>query len=312
MSGPDVISTISNGGFWNDTAGHRIEAHGGGFMQVGATWYWVGEDRSLNGRTFRGINLYASTDLSRWEFRRAIIRPATTPTLATMGRIIERPKLIYNDTTKKFVVWLHWDGDNFAPAEAQAGVFTCDTVDGDYTFVKSFKPNGNMSRDDTLFKDDDGRAYFVSAGNNNADEIFYQLTDDYLGVAKQIANPWPGAFREAPAVFKVNGRYFFISSSTSGFDPNQAKYSTATAMAGPWSALQNIGNNITYDTQPAFVIPLRGARTTTYIYAGDRWLDPDVIGSKYIWFPLTVSGSTLKLDNNPSWKLDVTSGAVVP
>jgi hypothetical protein len=28
---------------WKDTKGNRIEAHGGGFLKVGDTWYWFGE-----------------------------------------------------------------------------------------------------------------------------------------------------------------------------------------------------------------------------------------------------------------------------
>ena len=33
-----------------------------------------------------------------------------------------------------------------------------------------------MSRDDTLFKDDDGKAYFISAANENADLMLYELS----------------------------------------------------------------------------------------------------------------------------------------
>jgi hypothetical protein len=308
--GGDLVITIQNGVFWNDTSGKRIESHGGGFLKVASTWYWVGEDMSQNSSQFRAINVYASTDLSHWEFRHPIITRATAPGLNTTGRVIERPHIIYNDATKKYVMWVHWEGPNYADAEA--GVFQCDTIDGDYAYVKDFRPNNNMSRDDTLFKDDDGTAYFMSAGNNNADAIIYQLTSDYLDVAKQVANPWPGAYREGLALFKVNGRYFLVSSTTTGWDPNQAKYATATSMAGPWSALQIVGDSITYDTQPTDVMPLQGSQATTYVYVGDRWQDPDLVSSKYIWLPLTVNGTTLRLDNFTSWKLNLTTGAVVP
>jgi hypothetical protein len=49
----DVIITIKNGGFWNDTSGKRIEAHGAGLIKVGDTWYWIGEDKSRNSGTSR-------------------------------------------------------------------------------------------------------------------------------------------------------------------------------------------------------------------------------------------------------------------
>jgi len=61
-------------------------------------------------------------------------------------------------------------------AEAAAGVFSSSTVDGNYTYHRSFRPNNNMSRDDTLFRDDDGKAYFISAANSNADLAVYELT----------------------------------------------------------------------------------------------------------------------------------------
>jgi beta-xylosidase len=309
-TGAGVISSFQNGVFWTDVAGNRIEAHGAGFIKVGTTWYWVGEDRSQNSGAFRGMNLYASTDLSKWEFRHTLITRATVPDLNVAGRIIERPKLIHNDTTGQFVMWLHWDGNNYA--DAATAVFSSSTIDGDYVYHASFRPNANMSRDDTLFKDDDGSAYFISAANNNADLIIYQLTADYLDIARQVVTLWPGSFREAPAMFKANGRYFLISSGATGWDPNQARYASATSVAGPWSALQNLGDSTTYDTQSAYVISLEGRQGTTYIYAGDRWQDPDLVSSKYIWLPLTQNAATLRLDYHDQWRVNVTTGLVVP
>lgn len=114
-----------------------------------------------------------------------------------------------------------------------------------------------MSRDSTLFVDDDGTAYFVSAANNNADLHFYRLSADYLAIDSLIANPWPGQSREAPALFKRNGVYFLLSSTTSGWNPNQQKYSTATSLAGPWSAQAEAGNSTTYGSQTAYVLPVQ-------------------------------------------------------
>lgn len=299
--------TFRNGGFWNDAGGKRIEAHGGGFLRDGDSWFWFGEDKSANGAGFKAVNCYSSQDLSRWTFKNAIITRDTAPELAASDRIIERPKVIYNETTKKYVMWLHWEGRNYA--EAEAGVFTSDTVDGDYAYVSSFRPNNNMSRDDTLFRDDDGKAYFISAANENADLIVYELAPDYLSIARQISVLFKGAFREAPAMFKQGDRYYLVTSGATGWDPNQAKYTSATSIEGPWSALQNLGNGTTYDTQPTYVIPVRGTRATTYIYAGDRWQDPDLGSSKYIWLPLVLRGNAqLALDYHPEWQLDLASG----
>jgi len=309
-TGADTIVTFKNGVFWNDTQGKRIEAHGGGFIQVGKTWYWIGEDKSHNSGNFKGVNCYASTDLVTWEFRRAIITRQTAPELDAADRIIERPKVIYHDASQRYVMWLHWEGASYA--EAAAGVFSSATVDGAYTFHKSFRPNNNMSRDDTLFKDDDGKAYFISAANENADLAVYELTPDYLDIKSQIATLWVSNWREAPAVFKQNGVYYLVTSGATGWDPNQAKYATATSMAGPWSALQNLGNNFAFDSQSTFMLPVVGKEATTYIFAGDRWQDPDLLGSKYIWLPLKVNGTTVTLDYYDQWKLNVTTGRWTP
>ena len=309
-AGNDVIVTITNGGYWNDAAGNRIEAHGGGFIHVGTKWYWIGEDKSANSGNFKAVNCYASDDLSHWEFRNAIITKQTSTDLNAADRIIERPKVVYNDTTKKFVMWLHWEGENYATAEA--GVFTSDTVDGDYTQVRHFRPNKNMSRDDTLFKDDDGKAYFLSASNENQDLSLYELTDDYTDMKRQISTLWAGSYREAPAIMKANGRYFIVNSGATGWDSNQQKYATATSLEGPWSSLSNVGDGTGFDTQTTFVIPVQGTKTTTYVYAGDRWQDPDLKSSKYIWLPLRISGdSKLILDFYATWQLNLTTGEVL-
>lgn len=300
------MATIHNGVFWSDTAGNRIEAHGGGFLLKDGVWYWVGEDKSHNAAQFKAVNLYASRDLGHWEFKKTIITKSTHSTLNVADRIIERPKLAYNEKTQKYVMWLHWEGKNYA--EAAAGVFSSNSVDGDYTFVRSFRPNNNMSRDDNLFVDDDGKAYFVSAANENADLIIYELTDDYLDIKRQLVTLWAGSYREAPAVMKHEGRYYLVTSGATGWDPNQAKYATATSMAGPWSALSNLGNNTTFDSQSTYLIPIRGSNKTTFVFAGDRWQDPDLKSSKYIWLPLRMNGTALSLDWVPDWQLNLTKG----
>lgn len=298
---------IENGAFWRDTRGQRIEAHGGGFLQVGDVWYWFGEDKAHSGAGFRGVNCYASRDLVNWALRRAVVTPRSAPELSAPDRIIERPKVIYNARTRKYVMWLHWEGKDYA--EAKAGVFSSDTVDGPYRFHSAFRPLDHMSRDDTLFQDDDGKAYFISAANHNADLMVYALTDDYLRVARLVAKLWPGAYREAPAMFKQAGTYYLITSGATGWDPNQAKYATAKNLAGPWSALTNLGNANTFDTQPTYVLPIHGRDTTTFLLAGDRWKDPDLASSKYVWLPLTVRGTSLSLAFHERLRVDLATGS---
>ena len=257
----DKTVTFHNGVFWNDTTGKHIEAHGGGFLKDGDTWYWFGEDKSGNSGIFKGVNCYASKDLVTWEFRNAVATPKTATQLSASDRIIERPKVLYNDSTKKYVMWAHYDGGNYT--DSQAAVFSSPTVDGNYTLVKVFKPLGNTSRDCTLYKEDDGTAYFISVSKTQSDMSVYHLTDDYLDAKELTATLWVNQGREAPAIFKTGGNYFMITSASTGWAPNHAQYSTASAIKGPWSNLTDLGtSSTTWDSQPTYVIPIFGSQTT--------------------------------------------------
>ncbi len=301
-------SSFAPGLFWNDTDGNRIEAHGGGFIQIDSVFYWIGEDKSHNQHTFKAVNCYASTDLMNWTFLNSIITRDTDPDLDSDLRVIERPKVLYNDSTRKYVMWLHYESSDYS--DAQAGVFMSDSIAGDYELVNHFRPNNNMSRDCNLFKDDDGKAYFVSAANHNADLVIYELTEDYLDIERQIITLWPGSYREAPALVKKDGIYYLISFGATGWNPNQAKYATAESMEGPWSALKNFADNTTFDSQSTYILPVYGSQDTTYIFCGDRWQDPDLQSSKYIWLPLTVGGKSISMQNKELWQLNIEKGII--
>jgi hypothetical protein len=135
----------------------------------------------------RGSRAAAPSSIKSWEFRNHALTQASDPELAVAD--IERPKIIYNSATGKFVMWTHKEnGRNYE--EARAAVAVSDTVDGNYTWRGSFRAPGNeMSRDMTLFKDDDGTAYQVSAARDNADLRIYKLTADYTAYDKQVADP---------------------------------------------------------------------------------------------------------------------------
>lgn len=108
-----TTQTITVGTQWLDTAGTPIQAHGGGFLQQTDTdgqpiYYWVGEDKSANSAGFGGIRLYSSKDLVTWQDRGQILQTSTT-VKGLMNATIERPKLLYNAKTKKYVLWAHWE-----------------------------------------------------------------------------------------------------------------------------------------------------------------------------------------------------------
>ncbi|MGQ4363844.1 RICIN domain-containing protein [Streptomyces sp. SAS_272] len=303
--------SIANGTQFKDTSGNPLHAHGGGVLKVGSYYYWFGEDRNAD-NTFRYVDAYRSTDLKNWEFRNHVLTQSSASELATAN--IERPKVVYNASTGKFVMWMHKEnGTDYS--EARAAVAVSDTVDGDYAWQGSFRPlDQHMSRDITVFVDSDGAGYMVSAARENYDLQIYRLTADYTGIASLVADPWHNGHREAPALFKRNGVYFMLTSGATGWNPNQQQYATATSLAGPWTAMANVGDATTYGSQTAYVLPVQGSSGTSYLYLGDRWGDSfggTVNDSRYVWLPLAFPTSTsLSMSWTPEVTVDTVTGTV--
>ncbi len=284
------------------TNGAAIQAHGGCMLKVGSYYYWYGENRNSDS-TFYAVSCYRSTDLRNWEFRNNVLTMNSASELNHCN--IERPKVIFNSSTGQYVMWMHWeDGVNYG--QARCAVANCATVDGNFSYRGSFRPYQNagvidhnlpgyMSRDCTLFVDTDRTAYFVSASNENADLHLYRLTSDYLNISTLVVKLWVGQKREAPALFKRNGVYFMLTSAATGWTPNQQKYATSTNLASGWSGLTNIGDSTCFYSQTAFVVPVQGTSSTSYLYMGDRWAGAwggKVNSSTYVWLPLTFPSST--------------------
>ncbi|HEY9328711.1 MAG TPA: RICIN domain-containing protein [Streptomyces sp.] len=302
--------TITNGTQFTGSDGNPVHAHGGGVLKVGAYYYWFGENRNAD-NTFRYVSAYRSTDLKNWEFRNNVLTEASDPELDWAN--IERPKVVYNSSTRQFVMWMHKEnGSDYG--EARAAVAVSSTVDGDYTWRGSFRPLGHMSRDITTFVDTDGTGYMISAANENADLHVYRLTADYTAVESQVQKLWAGQSREAPAMFKRDGVYFLLTSGATGWSPNQQKYATATSVTGSWSGLKDVGDSTTYRSQTAYVLPVQGATGTGYLYMGDRWgnsMGGTVADSQYVWLPLTFPDSTsMTMEYSPQITVDTAAGTV--
>lgn len=149
---------IVPGGTWTTPDGEHLQAHGAGLIQVNGTYYMVGEDKS-GGHSFSNVNCYSSTDLVQWTLVGAILTRQASGDLGP-NRVVERPKVIYNDKTRKYVLWMHMDSSNYG--EARVAVASGDSVCGKYQYHRSFQPLGRESRDMGLFKDDDGKGYLLT------------------------------------------------------------------------------------------------------------------------------------------------------
>lgn len=299
---------IQPGSPWPDDRGKHIQAHGGGILKVGGTFYWFGEERSqgLN-PTLRYVSCYASTNLAQWTFRGDVLKQHD-PENFKPGWILERPKVFYNAKTKKFVMYMHVDDASYKLA--RVGVATCDTVDGSYQWVKSFRPLDHESRDIGQFVDDDGAAYLIFEDRPFGFRIA-KLSDDYLGVEKEMC--LIPMHMEGGALVHYQGLYYAIGSALTGWNPNPNKYATAKSLAGPWSEFKDIAppEKNTYGSQSTMMLKIAGTKTTSVIFMGDIWKPTTQWDSRYLWMPLRIGDGKLFLPEPRPWTIDVETGEAV-
>ena len=98
---------------------------------------------------------------------------------------------------------------------------------------------GQMSRDMTIFIDEDGKAYHVYSSEENLTIQIAQLSDDYTEHNGCFVRVAPGGQNEAPVLFKKDGVYWMITSGCTGWAPNAARMFTAKNIFGPWKQLPN-------------------------------------------------------------------------
>lgn len=299
----DEWTTITNGNLWITADGDTVQAHAPGFLKIKDTWYMVGEDRSREWRP--DVNLYSSRDLQNWSFEKKIIANGVTSPDLGSTRMIERAKLLYNKKTKRYVVWCHWESSNYGASEAAC--FSSDRIDGTYRLEWSGRPLGIKSRDCNVFVDTDGTAYFISTTEENQHLGLFRLSDDYLSIVEHT-QLFPWQRREAPAIVKLDQKYFMFSSACTGWAPNQCKLSWSHDLKTGWSTLENIGDDKAFRTQPAAILEIKGSKDTTYLYVGDRWKDPNLAQSKNIIFPITFTNTSCKFQYIDRFEINFKTG----
>ncbi len=310
-------TNFSPGEIWKDTEGNAINAHGGGLLLHKGIYYWFGEIKK--GGTVRvayvtswedyrvpagGVNCYSSNDLLNWKNEGVALASNTTDSASDLytSKVIERPKVIYNKKTGKFVMWLHLDNEDYS--YAHSGVAVSDKPTGPYHFIKSEKPNGHDARDMTIFQDDDGKAYHLYSSEGNATMHVTLLSGDYLQhtlIEKRILI---GSSREAPAIIKYNKKYYLFSSGCTGWAPNAASYAVADQMLGEWKQHDNpcTGKDsaITYTSQSTYAIKVPGKKDA-FIFLADRWNKTDLPDSRYIWLPMTIKNGKPRISWADEW-----------
>jgi hypothetical protein len=299
-----AIPPMPNGMVWTDSEGKPINAHGGGMLLHNGIYYWFGEIKKGNTwlvpnqpwEDYRvpagGISCYSSTNLKDWK-NEGVALPSVKGNAVhdlDTGKVIERPKVIYNKRTKKFVMWMHVDANDYS--YSQSGVAVSDKPQGPYTYLGSVKPNGQMSRDMTLYKDDDEKAYLIYSSESNKTMHVCLLADDYLSPTTTYTRITSAENREAPAVLKYKGQYYLITSGCTGWSLNQATYAVANNLLGEWKQMgdpcEGSGAETTFQSQSTFILPVPG-KPDTFIFMADRWNKTNLPESRYVWLQINMT-----------------------
>lgn len=160
------VKSIPNGIMYKDSdnaikSGNTILVkNGDDFVHV-----WYGEyhvlqkdELSLRG----GVGACSTIDMKTWKNEGILIHDINVTDMVTGSEgpfHIERPRVIYNERTQKYVMWMIIDNDD--RSLGMAGVAISDHFNGPFDFVRSFYPDGNKTRDQILFKDKRGDAFLI-------------------------------------------------------------------------------------------------------------------------------------------------------
>ena len=295
---------IKPGEVWLDNRGKQIQAHGGGITYWKGIYYWFGEDRTQsNDPDKRYVGCYSSRDLVHWKFRRQIA--FADPENLGPRWVLERPKVFVNQRTHKFVLYAHLDNASYKFARVMVAV--SDRIDGDYRYVKSFRPLDQESRDIGQFVDHDGSAYLIFESRPTKGFFIAKLSDDYMNVEKTAFIPAP---LEGGAVVHYGNLYYAIGSHMTGWRPNPDVYATAPAISGPWTEFKDIAppEANTYDAQSTMLVKVAGSKKTAVIFMGDIWKPKELWDSRYLWMPLDIGNGTMHLPPPQPWQIKLKTG----
>lgn len=334
---PDV--SLLNGEAWPDHKGEHVNAHGGCVIRHEGMYYWYGENRPARGFTTEtGVEVYSSADLVHWTDCGVALAISDEPGSATeRGCIMERPKVVYNKNTGKFVMLFHLELKGQGYAAAQVGFAESDTPTGPFRFVRALRPNagvwpsdfsrkdirrarrlkesdykewwtpawhdamrqglllardlsgGQMSRDMTVFADDDGTGYHIYSSEENLTLHIAELTDDYMDYTGRYIRVAPAGHNEAPTIFKRNGVYWMITSGCTGWEPNEARMFRAGSIWGPWtqcpSPFEGEGAHKTFHSQGTYIFKVED-KEDGFVFMADRWNPRCLKESRYLWLPV--------------------------
>ncbi|WP_289660159.1 family 43 glycosylhydrolase [Flavobacterium panacagri] len=301
------MDAVYSGVPWFDQNGNIVSAHGACIVKEKETFYLFGEAHSDDSNAFAGFNCYSSKDLYNWKFE-SVALPLQKEGKLGPNRVGERVKVMKCPKTAEYVMYMH--ADSLTYKDQFVGYAVSKNIEGPYTFKGSLLFEGKPIKkwDMGTFQDDDGSGYVLIHGGE-----IYKLSDDYKSVTEKVNENITTGF-ESPTMLKKDNLYYFIGSHLTSWERNDNYYYTSNSIKGPWESRGLIApeGTLTWNSQSTFVLPVKGTKTTSYIFMGDRWSFPKQASSAtYVWQPLTISGTSLKIpEYQESWQIDLQTGIV--
>lgn len=281
-----LYDAIYPGRVWLDTKKERIQAHGAGMFYENGIYYWYGEDKSHTRKKGKlwtwGIRCYASKDLCNWKDLGHIIEPEpeNKESIFHPNRRMDRPHIIKNQKTGKYVLWLKYcDKAHFA-------ILTSDSLLGPYHLENAFfQPYGRKAGDFDLAVDEATGKGYLYVELDHKDVVVCRLTEDYLDVTMEQAAAYTGLkppfAREGVTHFVHHGKHYLLTSGMTGYVPNPSEIAMAEDFMGPFRVLGNPHmqdeSSVSFNSQASFAFRIEG--TEQIVVMADRWV-PEYVMTK--------------------------------
>lgn len=332
-------NTITNDTFYTDTDGKPIYSQGGGIYKFGDKYYWYGikykqapeyaqnpQEGKREGSSFEAFTCYSSTDLVNWKSEGYVLNEKNDSWVGRMG-------VAYNENTKKYVLISQYaPGTVFAVSDKPEGPFKIDHIKQEPLPIEN-----NVTGDQTIFQDDNGKAYIIcSSANGREYQYIIPLREsDFLDIdannIKMIYRDAEGQYIdengkiavkdkkgiEGNCMFKYNNNYYFTGSDLYGWNSSRVYVLQSDEILGDYNADTNVpyimdgaADNYAHNSQAGFYVTVHGSEQDLVIYCGDRWSDFAGNGIGYNqWVPITMDKNGKPHFNDlHQWKLDAKTG----
>jgi hypothetical protein len=204
------------------------------------------------------------------------------------GGEIDSPKALRCPRTGGIILWFH------LVQAGTAGVAFASGAGESFGFLHGIRVADAMTRDMSLFTDDDGSVWHIFR-QEVEQQLYVALLDETLTRhdGDTVAMATKGLTR-TPQVLKWDGLYWLLAANEEG----EVQFATGFSLRGPWEVAGNpcIGSEAQigsfFNSRPSCLVPVNG--DAVIMVADDG-------GGRHVWLPFDFSHGVPELRWNGSW-----------